>query len=136
MKPIGKYILIKTIEEEIKKLTDNGLIEIVDNERNLTKKGESIKKLDSPVEEILVRYKYDKKPGIEGKPLLPTSRDFCVKMITDNKQYTRQDIEAMTNDLGTNVWLTRGGWWTNKDTGVTSTSCRHIWQQVLLRPKK
>lgn len=126
---------VKTIEEEIKKLTDNGLIEIVDNERNLTKKGESIKKLDSPVEEILVRYKYDKKPGIEGKPLLPTSRDFCVKMITDNKQYTRQDIESMTNDLGTNVWLTRGGWYHNPKTGLTSTSCRHIWQQVLLRKK-
>lgn len=126
---------VKTIEEEIIKLTDNGLIEIVDNERNLTKKGESIKKLDSPVEEILVRYKYDKKPDIEGKPLLPTSRDFCVKMITDNKQYTRQDIEAMTNDLGTNVWLTRGGWYHNPKTGLTSTSCRHIWQQVLLRKK-
>lgn len=126
---------VKTIEEEILKLTDNGLIEIVDNERNLTKKGESIKKLDSPVEEILVRYKYDKKPGIEGKPLLDTSRDFCVKMITDNKQYTRKDIEAMTNDLGTNVWLTRGGWYHNPKTGLTSTSCRHIWQQVLLRKK-
>lgn len=127
---------VKTIEEEIKKLTDNGLIEIVDNERNLTKKGESIKKLDSPVEEILVRYKYDKKPGVKGEVLLPTSREFCVDLIGKNKQYTRADIEAMNNDLGTNVWLTRGGWWTNKDTGVTSTSCRHIWQQVLLRPKK
>ena len=126
---------IKTIEEAVLKLSDNGMIQTVDNERNLTKKGESIKKLDSPVEEILVRYKYDKKPGIEGKPLLDTSRDFCVKMITDNKQYTRQDIEAMNNDLGTNVWLTRGGWYHNPKTGVTSTSCRHIWQQVLLRKK-
>jgi hypothetical protein len=126
---------VKTIEEAVLKLSDNGMIQIVDNERNLTKKGESIKKLDSPVEEILVRYKYDKKPGIEGKPLLDTSRDFCVKMITDNKQYTRQDIEAMNNDLGTDVWLTRGGWYHNPKTGLTSTSCRHIWQQVLLRKK-
>ena len=126
---------IKTIEEAVLKLSDNGMIQTVDNERNLTKKGESIKKLDSPVEEILVRYKYALKPGIEGKPLLDTSRDFCVKMITDNKQYTRQDIEAMNNDLGTNVWLTRGGWYHNPKTGLTSTSCRHIWQQVLLRKK-
>ena len=127
---------IKTIEEAVLKLSDNGLIEIVDNERNLTKKGESIKKLDSPVEEILVRYKYDKKPGVKGEVLLDTSRPFCVDLIGKNKQYKREDIEAMNNELGTNVWLTRGGWWTNKDTGVTSTSCRHIWQQVLLRPKK
>lgn len=127
---------IKTIEEAIIKLTDNGMIQIVDNERNLTKKGESIKKLDSPVEEILVRYKYALKPGIEGKPLLDTSRDFCKKEIKDNKHYTRQEIEALENDLGTNVWLTRGGWYHNPKTGLTSTSCRHIWQQVLLRPKK
>ena len=126
---------IKTIEEAIIKLTDNGMIQIVDNERNLTKKGESIKKLDSPVEEILVRYKYDKKPGVKGEVLLDTSRPFCVDLIGKNKQYKREDIEAMNNELGTNVWLTRGGWWTNKDTGVTSTSCRHIWQQVLLRKK-
>lgn len=127
---------VKTIEEAILKLTDNGMIVSVDNERNLTKKGESIKKLDSPVEEILVRYKYDKKPGVKGEVLLDTSREFCKKEIKKNKHYTRQEIEALENDLGTNVWLTRGGWWTNKDTGVTSTSCRHIWQQVLLRPKK
>ena len=127
---------IKTIEEAVLKLTDNGMIQTVDNERNLTKKGESIKKLDSPVEEILVRYKYDKKPGVKGEVLLDTSRPFCVDLIGKNKQYKREDIEAMNNELGTNVWLTRGGWWTNKDTGMTSTSCRHIWQQVLLRPKK
>ena len=126
---------IKTIEEAIIKLTDNGMIQTVDNERNLTKKGESIKKLDSPVEEILVRYKYALKPGIEGKPLLDTSRDFCKKEIKDNKHYTRQEIEALENDLGTNVWLTRGGWYHNPKTGLTSTSCRHIWQQVLLRKK-
>ena len=126
---------VKTIEEAVLKLSDNGMIQTVDNERNLTKKGESIKKLDSPVEEILVRYKYALKPGIEGKPLLDTSRDFCKKEIKDNKHYTRQEIEALENDLGTNVWLTRGGWYHNPKTGLTSTSCRHIWQQVLLRKK-
>ena len=112
------------------------MIQIVDNERNLTKKGESIKKLDSPVEEILVRYKYALKPGVKGEVLLDTSREFCKKEIKKDKHYTRKEIEALENELGTNVWLTRGGWWTNKDTGLTSTSCRHIWQQVLLRPKK
>jgi len=126
---------VKTIEEAIIKLTDNGMIQIVDNERNLTKKGESIKKLDSPVEEILVRYKYALKPGIAGPELIDTSRDFCKKEIKDNKHYTRQEIESLENDLETNVWLTRGGWYHNPKTGLTSTSCRHIWQQVLLRKK-
>jgi DNA-binding transcriptional regulator YhcF (GntR family) len=127
---------IKTINEAIIKLTDNGMIVTVDNERNLTKKGESIKKLDSPVEEILVRYVYDKKPGIEGEKIIPTTREFCRDLINKNKQYTRDQIEAMNNELRTDVWLTRGGWYHNPKTGLTSTSCRHIWQQVLIRPKK
>jgi DNA-binding transcriptional regulator YhcF (GntR family) len=127
---------IKTIEEAIIKLTDNGMIQIVDNERNLTKKGESIKKLDSPVEEILVRYVYDKKPGISGEKIIDTTRKFCRDLLENPKQYKRADIEAMNNELGTDVWLTRGGWYHNPKTGLTSTSCRHIWQQVLLRPKK
>jgi len=127
---------VKTIEEAIIKLTDNGMIQIVDNERNLTKKGESIKKLDSPVEEILVRYVYDKKPGISGEKIIDTTRKFCRDLLENPKQYKRTDIEAMNNELGTNVWLTRGGWYHNPKTGLTSTSCRHIWQQVLIRPKK
>ncbi len=127
---------VNKVNEAITRLIDNGLIIINDNERNLTKKGENIKKLDSPVEEILVRYIYDKKPGIEGDNIIPTTRKFCRDLITKNKQYTREQIDAMNNEFGTSVWLTRGGWYHNPQTGLTSTSCRHIWQQVLLRPKK
>jgi len=126
---------VNTVNEAIIKLVDNGMIVTVDNERNLTKKGESIKKLDSPIEEILVRYVYDKKPGIEGEKIIPTTRDFCRKRLENPKQYTRQEIDSLTNDLDTDVWLTRGGWYHNPKTGLTSTSCRHIWQQVLIRKK-
>jgi len=81
---------VNKVNEAITRLIDNGLIIINDNERNLTKKGENIKKLDSPVEEILVRYIYDKKPGIEGDNIIPTTRKFCRDLITKNKQYTEQ----------------------------------------------
>lgn len=127
---------INEVNTAISKLIDNGMIVAVQNERNLTPKGENIAKLESPVEELVVAYKYALKPGVAGPVLLDTSRKFCTKEINDNKHYTRAEIEALENDLGTNVWLTRGGWWTNKDTGITSTSCRHIWQQVVLRKKK
>lgn len=127
---------INEVNAAISKLIDNGMVVAVQNERNLTPKGENIAKLESPVEELVVAYKYDKKPGVEGNKLLPTSRKFCVDLIEANKHYTREEINAMNNEFGTSVWLTRGGWWTNKDTGITSTSCRHIWQQVVLRKKK
>lgn len=127
---------INEINTAISKLIDNGMIVAVQNERNLTPKGENIAKLESPVEELVVAYKYDKKPGVEGNKLLPTSRKFCVDLIEANKHYSREEINAMKNDLGTDVWLTRGGWYHNPKTGLTSTSCRHIWQQVVLRKKK
>ena len=127
---------VNEINTAISKLIDNGMVVAVQNERNLTPKGENIAKLESPVEELVVAYKYDKKPGVEGNKLLPTSRKFCVDLIEANKHYSREEINAMKNDLGTDVWLTRGGWWTHKDTGITTTSCRHIWQQVVLRKKK
>lgn len=127
---------INEVNTAISKLIDNGMVVAVQNERNLTPKGENIAKLESPVEELVVAYKYDKKPGVEGNKLLPTSRKFCVDLIEANKHYSREEINAMNNEFGTSVWLTRGGWWTNKETGVTSTSCRHIWQQVVLRKKK
>lgn len=127
---------INEVNAAISKLIDNGMVVAVQNERNLTPKGENIAKLESPVEELVVAYKYDKKPGVTGNKLLPTSRKFCVDLIEANKHYTREEINAMNNEFGTSVWLTRGGWWTNKETGITSTSCRHIWQQVVLRKKK
>ena len=127
---------INEVNTAISKLIDNGMVVAVQNERNLTPKGENIAKLESPVEELVVAYKYDKKPGVTGNKLLPTSRKFCVDLIEANKHYSREEINAMNNEFGSSVWLTRGGWWTNKDTGITSTSCRHIWQQVVLRKKK
>lgn len=127
---------INEVNTAISKLIDNGMVVAVQNERNLTPKGENIAKLESPVEELVVAYKYDKKPGVTGNKLLPTSRKFCVDLIEANKHYSREEINAMNNEFGSSVWLTRGGWWTNKETGITSTSCRHIWQQVVLRKKK
>lgn len=127
---------INEINAAISKLIDNGMILAVQNERNLTPKGENIAKLESPVEELVVAYKYDLKPGIDGPILLDTSRTFCKDLIKKNKHYSREQIDAMNNEFGSSVWLTRGGWYHNPKTGLTSTSCRHIWQQVVLRPKK
>ena len=126
---------VEKVNEAVSKLFDNGMLTEAKGVKSLTPKGENIAKLESPVEELKVRYKYDKKPGVSGDAVLPTTRKFCKKHIEDNKVYSREEIDKLKNDLGTDVWLTRGGWWTNKQTGLTSTSCRHIWQQVILRGK-
>jgi hypothetical protein len=47
------------------------------------------------------------------------------------KTYTSDELISMSNDLDTNVWEFRGGWW-NKN-GTNLPYCRHIWSAVVKR---
>jgi len=84
---------------------------------------------------LRVVYKYDWIPTIpeserdsEDHP----SRDFCKELMALDKEYTRDEIESLRNDLGTDVWETRGGWWRQSGTDVNIPSCRHVWQQKIV----
>ena len=63
------------------------------------------------------------------------NRDFCRRLLTMNKFFSRSDIETMSARLGYSVWDRRGGWWT-KPTGEHSPSCRHRWVQNFVIRKK
>ena len=86
--------------------------------------------------ELVVRYQYEKAPGIEGGLLLPTSRDFCRKIVESNKVFSREDIDTMSAELGYDVWKRRGGWYHNPNTDTNTPQCRHIWQQKVMIRKK
>lgn len=86
--------------------------------------------------ELVVRYQYEKAPGIEGGILLPTSRDFCRKIVESNKVFSREDINQMSSELGYDVWKRRGGWYHNPNTDTTTPQCRHLWvSKVMIRKK-
>lgn len=86
--------------------------------------------------ELVVRYQYELAPGIEGGILLPTSRDFCRKIVESNKVFSREDINQMSSELGYDVWKRRGGWYHNPNTDTTTPQCRHLWaQKVMIRKK-
>lgn len=86
--------------------------------------------------ELVVRYQYEKAPGIEGGILLPTSRDFCRKIVESNKVFSREDINQMSAELGYDVWKRRGGWYHNPNTDTTTPQCRHLWvSKVMIRKK-
>ena len=86
--------------------------------------------------ELVVRYQYEKAPGIEGGILLPTSRDFCRKIVESNKVFSREDINQMSSELGYDVWKRRGGWYHNPNTDTTTPQCRHLWApKVMIRKK-
>jgi len=94
------------------------------------------------LDEIYTVYKYalsDDKPKLDknGKPI--KSRKFCsdlmAKMSNPRNYLTFEDIDSTENDLGTNAWDYRGGYYTNSNNGITTPECRHIWVAETRRRK-
>jgi predicted transcriptional regulator len=121
----------KVVADAIAKLAKAELIKSYEDGLETTPKG--VEEVDRLQTEIVVRYGYALAPGIKGGLLIPGSRDFCRQIVGSNRVYSREDINAMSAQLGYDVWKRRGEWYTNKETGITTPQCRHIWQQQLLR---
>jgi predicted transcriptional regulator len=121
----------KVVADAIAKLAKAELIKSYEDGLETTPKGvEEVKRLQT---EIVVRYKYDLAAGIQGDLIIDTSRDFCRQIAGSNRVYSREDINAMSTQLGYDVWKRRGGWYHNPTLDVNTPQCRHIWQQQLLR---
>jgi predicted transcriptional regulator len=121
----------KVVADAIAKLAKAELIKSYEDGLETTPKGvEEVKRLQT---EIVVRYKYGLAPGIEGGMIIPGSRDFCRQIDGSNRVYSREDINAMSTQLGYDVWKRRGGWYHNPILDVNTPQCRHLWKQELLR---
>lgn len=81
----------------------------------------------STLPNIQIMYSYSKRDGVQGADLLPTSRPFCVRMLTQNKGklYSRSDIQKISERLGYSVFNRSGGFWNNN--GTVDAQCRHGW---------
>jgi type III secretion system FlhB-like substrate exporter len=132
-----KYDAIK-VSESIARLTKNGFLEDTVEGFKPTQKA-----LDKPTDPIVSRevytvYKYDVN---DDKPKLSkggSSRPFCSKMmaLSLTKSWTFEKLDAMENDLGTNVWDYRGGYYTNPVTKEVDPDCRHLWYAITKTRKK
>jgi hypothetical protein len=120
-------------------LKDSKLIEITGEAINLTPTGRKVAEvIDVPQTEV--KYKYTLR---SDAPALKTeSRDFCKKMMSKRKLYSKAEIELLRNDMKsssitdvTDVWLARGGWYRKPNTETSIPYCRHIWKQVIVRKK-
>ena len=121
-----------TIQEEVAKLIQDGLL---NDDLTTTEQGTNELKRSGITTEIIGMYAYEKAPGISGSKIIPTSRDFCRRIVGFNKLYTRDEIEQMSAILGYDVWRRRGGWMTIKGTNDHVPYCRHYWQSKLVRRK-
>jgi phage portal protein BeeE len=84
-----------------------------------------------------IAYRYVKSQEATGADVLPTTRQFCRKMIasSETKLWTSEDIQAISMREDRNVWMRRGGFWTRKGTDVTTSYCRHSWESVIVKSK-
>lgn len=129
------------VEESISRLIKNGLLE--SNSIGFKPTEKAIEKETKPIvsDEIYTVYKYelnDEKPSLKKGG---SSRPFCKKLMSLNKEYSFEEIDGISlkgvgeNVGGTNIWDFRGGYYTNPETKVVDPDCRHIWVAETRRRK-
>ena len=136
-------IEVDAVKEQIGKLTEAKLIEASGKGFTVTEKGLARAENVDPVTEteILTVYKYALSPKANYKnsdEILPTSHEFCKEMIAlshAGKVWTREDIDAITNEFGENAWIYRGGFTSDKD-GVVKPFCNHIFKAVTVERRR
>ena len=120
---------VNELNKNLAALEDEGLVVRNNGKINVTDAGEQ--QVRRP--ELFIVYKYVKRNDVLKAKT--GSRDFCRRLIRLNRNYTRADINSLTNDLGTDVWKTRGGWYNNPKTKTRTPFCRHIWRQRVVKLK-
>lgn len=125
----------KEVSDLLKNLTESGLIKYNDDNGKIKITPNKVE-VKPPSDSIMVMYKYDKRPDVPGNTLIATSRGFCIKIINNNKLYTRSDIQTMSSIFGYDVFQFAGGFYHNPDTDETTPYCRHFWVEKKVKLKK
>ena len=91
-----------------------------------------VREVDIPIERFEVRYGY--RTRLDVPPAKSGSRQFCERLMSLNRLYTKDEINTISNRLTPyrDVWRYRGGWYTNPDTQASTPWCRHEWIQQLV----
>jgi hypothetical protein len=125
------YDAIK-ISEGIARLVKNGYLEDAAKGFILTPKSNNIE-VDPKIEvQVYTVYKYGVNPNKPNLKPGGSSRYFCQKMmeLSKSKSWRFETLDKMSNDLGTNVWEYRGGFYNNPKTGEIDPECRHIFLAI------
>lgn len=121
--------------DAVTNLIKNGDIKSDNGALTVTKSGTSTLK-DNAQYQLEIRYEYGLDPAFAGEnEIIPTSREFCRRMISLNKMYTRSEIDTISAIVGENVWKYRGGWYTIPGTTDHIHHCRHIWNSKVVKRK-
>ncbi|RZK12915.1 MAG: hypothetical protein EOO46_01385 [Flavobacterium sp.] len=134
-KEAGLKVAEKRLQGILKQLNDSGLVkvDIEDGDRIKITPNKVGKVPDT--DSVFIMYKYEKRPSVTGADLLSTSRGFCVRLIGNNRLYTRQDIQSMGKLFQYDVFKYAGGFYYNPDTDTTTAYCRHQWKAYQVKRK-
>lgn len=116
------------VNEQINYLIDKKLILESEAGFNVTDKGiNKAEDLEPVLEmEVYTVYKYEERENVPAAE--SGSRKFCKDLMASKGTWTREQIESISSKTGENVWVYRGGFYTNPDTNKTTPYCRHIWK--------
>lgn len=126
----------KTVQEHIKSLVAGEYLEPSETGYTPTVEGaDIIDEGDAKTIDVEVLYSYELRHNAPA--LLPggESRPFCKKLMDMDKLYTKEEIDLLSNEFGTDVWTYKGGWYTNPKTDAPTPQCRHTWKQNVVKMK-
>jgi hypothetical protein len=87
-----------------------------------------------PIERFEVRYGY--RTRLDVPPAKSGSRQFCERLMSLNRLYTRDEINTISARVDRDVWKYRGGWYSFPEDDprypTRTPWCRHEWIQQLV----
>jgi hypothetical protein len=87
---------LEELQAEVDMMVERDLIRVTDGVIEILPDGIDALDNSNVGTEIVTRYTYQKAPGISGAKIIPTSRDFCVRLAALNRVYTREDIDQIS----------------------------------------
>jgi len=131
----GLNVTVDELKPMLTKLNDSGLVKVQIKDNKVSIQQDTKTEIPNS-DEVFVMYDYVKRSEASGPELLPTSRGFCKKLISNNKYYSMEDIQSMSTIFGYSVFQYGGGFWHNAETDKTTSSCRHRFKSVVVKRKK
>ena len=90
------------------------------------------KAIDTIINETTIEVVYSYEVRSNVPPAKSGSREFCEFMMSQDKVYTKSEIDEISALVDMDVFLYRGGWYHNPKTNVNTPYCRHEWRQHII----
>jgi hypothetical protein len=137
--------ILEVSKTEIKNILEvliaDKLIDTTGKEIVITSKGQDRK--ISSFEDLFIRYRYALRVDAPALVKGGKSRDFCQAMMDNQRYFSREDIDKISQELGDlygipdyDAFTRRGGWYHDPKKDVNLPYCRHIWNQELVKRVK